>query len=125
VVGLVRQPAHALAELGELAVRRHVVQRLFHRRFRQTEPLLKIVNTQHGLDCERRAASLRTRAVWLDDLHQRGPRHHTLHLFQQLALARLLDRQVLVQSDLLHGVPAVAGHGLNSCKRRTCFAHFP
>jgi hypothetical protein len=49
-----------------------------------------------------RLSRLGPRVVRLDDLHQHRPRHHAFHLFQELALARLLDRQVQAKSKLLH-----------------------
>jgi hypothetical protein len=39
------------------------------------------------------------------------------HLFEELALARLLRRQVQAKSKLLHG--------FRSCKARACFADVP
>ena len=128
---LVRQSHDALADLGKLAEHWRVVQRLFHRRIRQAEPLLQVASAQHRLHRERPAASLRTRAVWLDDLHQRGPRHHTFHLVQELRLVGLLRRQVQAKTKLLHagsksfaeptGYAAVmTGFGiLGSASRRT------
>src|SRR5258706_15769572 len=52
---------------------------------------------------ERRASGPRLRVVRRDNLPQRRPRHHAFHLFQELALARLLGRQVQAKSELLHG----------------------
>ncbi|MCY1245058.1 hypothetical protein D9M72_581710 [compost metagenome] len=92
--GLVGQAAHAVTQARELSVQRHIVQCLFHRRIAQSEPLLQVMNAQHRLDRERRPTSLGPRAVRFDNLHQRAPRHHPIHLIEELALARLLRRQV-------------------------------
>lgn len=72
--GLVRQSRRALGQLGELAEHRHVVQRFFHRRIAQREPLLKVVNAQHRFDAEGRSTGLGPGIVRLDDLHQNPPR---------------------------------------------------
>jgi hypothetical protein len=42
--------------------------------------------------------------VRLNNLAQHLPRHHALHLLQELALARLLHVQLQAQTDLLHGL---------------------
>mmetsp|Transcript_53128 Transcript_53128/g.124272 ORF Transcript_53128/g.124272 Transcript_53128/m.124272 type:complete len:381 (+) Transcript_53128:1249-2391(+) len=99
---LVGQPCGGAIELGELAVQRHVVQRFFHRRITQPEPLLQVVDAQHGLDAEGWPAGLGLGVVRRHDLHQHAPWHHAFHLFQELALARLLGRQVQTQAELLH-----------------------
>lgn len=48
--GFVRHLAAGQRQVGELAYRRHVIQRLFHRRSAIAEPLLHDVNAQHRLD---------------------------------------------------------------------------
>ena len=48
--GLMWHGGHASIETGKFAVRRGDVQCLFHRRIRQTEPLLQELNAQHGLE---------------------------------------------------------------------------
>jgi hypothetical protein len=90
-------------ELRELAKQRHVVQRFFHRRVAQREPLLHEVDAQHRLQRKRRAARLALGRVRLDQSLKLGPRHHALHLRQELALARSLRAQVQTQVGLLHG----------------------
>jgi hypothetical protein len=87
--------------------------------------LLEVVDAQHGLDGERRAAGLGLRAVGLNNLHEHRPRHHAVHLLQELALARLLRRQVQAECKLVHGFDAFGNHGLNSCKSRAGFAELP
>ena len=47
-------------------------------------------------------AGLGLRVVRLDDLHQDLPRHHGFDLFEELALLRLLGREVQAKSELLH-----------------------
>ena len=102
--GLVGPTTHAITEASKLPVQRHVVQRLFHGWVAQTEPLLKIVNAQHRLDRKRRPTSLGPGGVRFDDLDQRAPGHHPIHLVEKLALARLLGRQVQAQAELIRGV---------------------
>jgi hypothetical protein len=52
---LVGQSRGGTTEPGELQVQRNVVQRFFHRRVRQAESLLHVVDAQHGLNAEGRA----------------------------------------------------------------------
>ena len=99
---LVGQPHHALGQLRKLAEQRHVEKRLFHGRVRQAEPLLQEVDAQHRLDGKRRPAGLRSGAVRLDQRHKLRPRHNAVHLVEELALARLLRRQLQTQVRLLH-----------------------
>ena len=91
---LVGQALKHAIELGKLAVHRHVMQRFFHRRIAQTEPLLQVMDAQHGLNGKGRAASLGLGPVRLDHADQHIPWHNLVHLLQELALARLLGRQV-------------------------------
>jgi hypothetical protein len=51
----VGQSAQARIDLSELAVKRHIVQGLFHGRIAQAEPLLHKVEARHGLNCKRGA----------------------------------------------------------------------
>ena len=48
----VRQARRACVESRELAIKRHVVERLFHRWVRQAKPLLQKMNLQHRRDGE-------------------------------------------------------------------------
>lgn len=52
--------------------------------------ILDSVNVQHGLDGKRQASAFGTgRGCMLgNQRHQFGPRHHQIHLVQELALAR-------------------------------------
>ncbi|SPC23932.1 conserved hypothetical protein [Cupriavidus taiwanensis] len=99
---LVGQPHRPVVQPGELPIQRHVVQRFFHRRVRQAEPLLKEVDAQHCLDRERGTAALAFRGVRSDQHHQIGPWHHTVHLVQEFALAGALGRQVQSKVSLFH-----------------------
>jgi hypothetical protein len=122
---LVGQAAHPITQARELSVQRHVVQRLFHGWVAQTEPLLKVVNSQHGFDGKRRATGLGPRCMRQDDLHQCVPRHDSIHLVEKLALARLLRRQVQTQAKLVGRRHAFGNHGFRSCKEWACFADLP
>lgn len=113
--GLVGQTAHAVAQAGELSVQGHIVQRLFHGRIAQTEPLLGGMNAEHRLDCEGRAADLGPRAVRLDDLHQCAPGHRPVHLVEELALPRLLRGQIQTQTELTPRRHAFGYYGFRSC----------
>ena len=73
-----RKPAHRLA----------VVERIFHRRIGQVEPLLHEVDAQHPRHRVRRTTLHRLRVVRLDDRQQPRPRHHRLHLGEELRSAR-------------------------------------
>ncbi len=80
----------------ERAHRRDLVERLFHRRVAQPEPVLHQVHPQHRLQRVGLTAAARHRIERLDQIQQRLPRHHLLHLGQEhfaprlLALARVL-----------------------------------
>jgi hypothetical protein len=78
------------------------MQRLFHRRIAQPEPLLQEVDAKHRRNAHRRATRLSLRVVRLDQRDQLGPRHDALHLVEELALARSLGRQLQPEIGLLH-----------------------
>ena len=59
--GLIRQAHGAGVQPCKLAVQRGVVQRFFHGRIAQTEPLLQKVNAQHGLNSKRWTPALDAR----------------------------------------------------------------
>lgn len=123
----------------EFAEQRHVVQRLFHRRIAQREPLLHEVDAQHRLYCKRRAATLSFRGIGRNQGHQRNPRHHTFHLRQELALARALGGIAQAQAALLHGLIVSASSlrkhitqgfvqmvpGTQAARSATVFRHAP
>ena len=100
---LVGQPGRPVVQARELPEQRHVVQRLFHRRFAQREPLLHEVNAQHGLQRERRASFVAHRSMRGHQVHQRRPGHHAVDLVEKAALARALHGQVQSKVGLLHG----------------------
>jgi len=104
----------------EFAEQRHVVQRLFHRRIAQREPLLHEVDAQHRLHCKRRAATLSFRGIGRNQGHQRNPRHHTFHLRQELALARALGRQVQAQVRLLHAFDPLGMSARRAHREQIC-----
>lgn len=96
------QAHHAFGQLFNVAEQRHVGQRFFHRRIGRADPLLQEVDAQHRLDRKRGPSDLSTRAVRLDQRDQLRPRHNPIHLVEELALARLLGRQLEAQVRLFH-----------------------
>src|SRR5690606_31216442 len=71
-------------------------------RVAQPEPLLQEVDAQHHVDAHRRAAGSALRVVRLDQCDELWPRHDALHLFEELALASALAREVQAEIRLLH-----------------------
>src|SRR3974390_501248 len=67
-----------------------VIQRFFHRRVRQVEPLLQKINPQHLFQFLRPASIPRLGVVPLHQCAQLAPRHHLLHFFQKHRSPRLL-----------------------------------
>jgi hypothetical protein len=105
---LVGQVVFSHIQLCKFTKQQCVVERLFHGRVRQVEPLLEEVNAQHGVHCKRRATSLCTglRGMRRNQRYQFGPRHHEVHLFEELALACALGLALesgLAQAHLFHG----------------------
>ena len=93
--------------LGKSAHRVHVVQRFFHRRIRQAEPLLQAVDAQHRFQGNRRPSAFRSslRIEGLDHSDQPIPGHDLVHLREKaLALGRLLLGQVFRRREthLIH-----------------------
>ena len=107
---LIGKSAAAEIESCELLKQRHVVERFFHGRVRQIEPLLQEVNTQHRFHRKRRPASLGCRRVRCNQCHQLGPRHDQFHLVEELALARPLARALEAGTGKAHlfHVPTVS-----------------
>jgi hypothetical protein len=64
------------------------------RMFSTANTATKATGQKYGGSGLRRAGS--------DEFHQRVPRHHAIHLFQELSLSRLLGRQIQAKSELLH-----------------------
>ncbi len=96
--GLVRHRLLPQIDAHKLPQHRRVVQRLFHRRIRQVEPLLQKINPQHPLHSHRRPSIAGLRIVRLNQPAQPAPGHHLLHLFQKQCTLGLL------------GVPLKASH---------------
>lgn len=75
-------------DVDKLAHRARVIQRLFHRRVGQVEPMLQKVNAQHPLQpCRRAARAFAARVYRLDQRRELLPRHHPVHLRQKLLAA--------------------------------------
>src|ERR1019366_7940266 len=87
---LVRHRLGSQINSHELAQGRRVIQRLFHRRICQVEPLLQKINPQHLFQFFRPSSVARLGIVRLDQRTQLRPRHHLLHLFQEHCPPRLL-----------------------------------
>ena len=119
---LIRQSGGPRIKLGKLTVQGHIMQRLFHGGIAQAKPLLQEVNPQHRLNGKGRAASLARRCKRLDHFNQLAPRHHQIHLIQELTFARALADQFksgLCKCDLFHA-------DLTLCKAVTMtYAEFP
>ncbi|MNR11908.1 hypothetical protein D3C85_1282300 [compost metagenome] len=94
-------------QASKLAHRSDLVQRLFHGGVAQREPVLQQVNTQHGFQWVRLAATAGLWVMRLDQCHQTAPRHHLLHLGQEtlatglLALTGVLE---IGKAHLTHGM---------------------
>jgi hypothetical protein len=106
---LVGQVVFAHVQPGEFTKHRRVVKRLFHRRVRQVAPMLKEVDAQHCLNGKRWAPVFGTGCgcVRRNQRHRFNPRHHQIHLVEELALARPLGLALvsaLVQANLFHCV---------------------
>jgi hypothetical protein len=99
---LVGESVGPATKAGKVAKEGHVVQGFFHGRVAEVEPLLHEVDTQHGFNVERRAATAAFGAVRGDQGHQIGPRHEALHLQQEHAPTRRLVRLAQGQTRLLH-----------------------
>ena len=83
--GLVRERP-GQRQLRELAHRYDLVQRLFHRRIAQAEPVLQHVDAQHRGHRIRAATATRLRIVRLDQRQQFPPSNHPLHLRKKMRL---------------------------------------
>jgi hypothetical protein len=103
---------------GKLTEHRRVVQRLFHGRVRQVEPLLQKVDAQHCFHRKRWTPTFGTtrRRVWRNQAHKLSPRHDQVHLVEELALARSLGlafKSSGAQAHLLHA-DTVSHSGLHA-----------
>jgi hypothetical protein len=78
----------------KFTVQRRVMQRLFHGWVRQAKPLLKEMNTQHGLNRKRWASTFcagTTGCKRLDQTHQFRPGYNQVHLVEEHAFAGALS----------------------------------
>src|SRR6516164_4615138 len=87
---LVRHRLAAEIDADKIAHRHRIVERLFHRRVRQVEPLLQKIDAQHPFDPNRRAAIAGLGIERLDQSAQPRPRNHSLHLSQKYRPPRRL-----------------------------------
>ena len=80
---------------------RHVIQRFFHPGIGKIEPLLKKVNSQHGLYCKGGTTSFRTSFGGVGDyqFHQLVPRYDSIHFVKKLSLARSLILSLVSRRD--------------------------
>jgi len=90
VVSSVVRDCLAQRQLREHAHRRDLVERLFHRRIGKPEPVLHQVDPQYLLQRVGMPTTSRQRIDRLDQLKQRLPGDHQLHLGQEQLSPRLL-----------------------------------
>ena len=106
--GLIGQAHGAWVKARKLAVKRDVMQGLFHGGVRQAKPLLQKVNAQHGLNRKRRAPTFGCCCLgrkWFNQTHQLRPRNHQVHLVEEHAFASPLGDQFKSgggKADLFH-----------------------
>ena len=106
--GLIRRCLSSQVNAHKAAHRIHVVKRFLNRRIRQVEPQLQTINPQHPLQRNRRPATLfaQLRVIRSNQADQLVPRHHALHVREELCSAR--DLLVLLkprQRSLVHRSP--------------------
>jgi hypothetical protein len=87
---LIRHRLLAQVDADKGAHRRRVVQRLFHGRVGQVEPVLQEVHAEHSLHADRRPAIAGLRVNRFDARTQLAPRHDAVHLGQELRPSRHL-----------------------------------
>ena len=93
------------------AHRGRIVERFFHRRVRQVEPLLHEIDAQHPLQGHHRPTPLALGVARLHQGAQPHPRHDLLHLRQELFAARglfLVRKGQRCKRHLLHSIPPFA-----------------
>ena len=61
------------------------------------------MDAQHGLQCKGWATVLAFGVIRRDELDQRSPGNHQIHLGKKLLLAGLLGTQAQIKAALLHG----------------------
>ena len=97
--GLIRDPIADHVDPCETAHRRHLDQRVLHGWIAEVVPLLQKMDVQHSCQRIGRPPTLGADLgiVGLDQIKQRFPGHHLLHLGQKaLASGALLRRGLLV-----------------------------
>jgi hypothetical protein len=82
--GLVRHRLAPEIDADERPHRRRVVQRFFHGRVGEIEPVLKEVHPQHALQANGRPSVAGLGVDRLDPRTQCSPRHHPVHLGEEL-----------------------------------------
>ena len=122
---LVRQSVIPTAQASKVTEQQHVVQRFFHRRGAQREPLLHELDPQQRFNRERRAATLAFGHEWGDLRHQVRPRHHPVHLIEELPTARALRRRSQSKAALLHGLYGLSQSGWRQAHARVVYADHP
>jgi len=99
---LVRESVVPVVQAGKLPEQRHIMQRFFHGRITQGEPLLHEVNPQHRFHAERRAASPALGRNRRDQGHQSRPWHDPIHVIEKLTFACAFGRQIQSRISLFH-----------------------
>jgi hypothetical protein len=103
--GLVRHRFGAQIDTDKAPHRARIVQRLFHRRIRQVEPVLQKMDPQHPLHSDRRpAGAFALRITRLDHPAQSRPRYDLVHLLEKLLPAGQLAKSF----EALFGKAALA-----------------
>lgn len=93
----------------KLAHRSNLIQRLFHGWIAQREPVLQQVNTQHGFQWVRLAATAGLWVMRLDQYRQTVPRHDLLHLGQETLATGLLTLTGVLEIGKAHLAHGMAG----------------
>ena len=95
--------AAAGVELGKLAIQQCAKEGLFYHRVGHAEPLLHEMHPQHRLQHKGRATVLALGVMRRDQLNERGPGNHSLHLGEKHLLAYHSAAQVQIKAGLFHG----------------------
>jgi len=82
--GLVRCRGHAQINAHKAPQRGRVIERIFHARVRQVEPLLHEIRPQHDLQANRTATITRLGIMRLNQRQQKRPGNNLVHLFEKL-----------------------------------------
>src|ERR1017187_107043 len=101
---LVRRRGYAQIDSGKAAQHGRLIERLFHARIRQAEPLLQKVSSQHNRQPNRLPTVACLGVMRLNQRPQLAPRNHLLHVVEEklpLALAAMLFKAPLGRQRLL------------------------